>query len=285
MNEGLLLAVARADWHTSGEAFMHAVRGHVAALGFVGFLVFALLLAVQPGVAAQDATASPMGGADMGNCVTALGIGQAGDACLNVIHASPDAPAVDVYVDGAKALADLAFGAASGWVALPAGEHTVQVTATGADIETAVIDADVTLEAGAAYEVAAIGLLAEIEPQVLQVNLSEIGDEDEPMARVRIIHASPDAPAVDVAVKGGDVLVENLAFPDASDYLSVPAASYDLEIRPTGTTDVALDLPGVAFEAGMVYSIYAVGQAADDTLTVLPVVATTMAPAMATPSA
>ena len=264
---------------------MHAVRGHVAALGFVGFLVFALLLAVQPGVAAQDATASPMGGADMGNCVTALGIGQAGDACLNVIHASPDAPAVDVYVDGAKVLADLVFGAASGWVALPAGEHTVQVTATGADIETAVIDADVTLEAGAAYEVAATGLLAEIEPQVLQVNLSEIGDEDEPMARVRIIHASPDAPAVDVAVKGGDVLVENLAFPDASDYLSVPAASYDLEIRPTGTTDVALDLPGVAFEAGMVYSIYAVGQAADDTLTVLPVVATTMAPAMATPSA
>jgi hypothetical protein len=264
---------------------MHAVRGHVTALGFVGFLVFALLLAVQPGVAAQDATASPMGGADMGNCVTALGIGQAGDACLNVIHASPDASAVDVYVDGTKALADLAFGAASGWVALPAGEHTVQVTAAGADIETAVIDADVTLESGAAYEVAAVGLLAEIEPQVLQVNLSEIGDEDEPMARVRIIHASPDAPAVDVAVKGGDVLVENLAFPDASDYLSVPAASYDLEIRPTGTTDVALDLPGVAFEAGTVYSIYAVGQAADDTLTVLPVVATTMAPAMATPSA
>ena len=265
---------------------MQARMGHVATLGFIGCLVFALLLGVaQHSVSAQGATASPAGTADMGNCVTALGIGQAGDACLNVIHASPDAPAVDVYVDGTKALGDLAFGAASGWVALPAGEHKVQVTAAGAEIETAVIDADVTLEEGAAYEVAAIGLLAEIEPQVLQVNLSEIGAEDEPMARVRVVHASPDAPAVDVAVKDGDILIENLAFPEASDYLSVPATSYDLEVRPTGTTDVALDLPGVALEAGMVYSIYAIGQTADDTLAVLPVVATTMASEMATPSA
>jgi hypothetical protein len=244
-----------------------------------------LIGAVPRSVSAQDEMASPAGAADMGDCVAALGIGQAGDACLNVIHASPDAPAVDIYVDGAQALGDLAFGTASGWVALPAGEHQVQVTAAGAELETAVIDATFTLEQGAAYEVAAVGLLAEIEPLVNQVNLSAIGTEDEAMARVRVVHASPDAPAVDVAVKDGDVLIENLAFPDASDYLSVPAASYDLEVLPTGTTDVALDLPGVAFDASTVYTIYAIGQSADDTLTVLPVIATTMAPEMATPSA
>ena len=265
---------------------MHVRRRYFAALGFVGFLVFALLLGGVPrSVLAQEAMATPTGAADMGNCVEALGIGQAGDACLNIIHASPDAPAVDVYVDGEMALGDLAFGETSGWVAMPAGEHQIQVTAVGAELETAVIDADVTLEEGAAYEVAATGLLAEIEPQVYQVNLSEIGSEDEPKARVRVVHASPDAPAVDVAVKGGDVLIEDLAFPDVSNYLSVPATSYDLEVRPTGTTDVALDLPGVAFDAGMVYTIYAIGQTADDSLTVLPVVATTIAPEMATPSA
>jgi hypothetical protein len=44
-------------------------------------------------------------------------------------------------------------------VALPAGDH-VQVTATGEAVDTAVIDAPLTLEAGVAYEVAATGLLA-----------------------------------------------------------------------------------------------------------------------------
>jgi hypothetical protein len=261
---------------------MHVRRSSFAALGFVPFLVLALLLgAAQHSVVAQGATPE----ADMGNCVTALGIGQEGDACLNVVHASPDAPAVDVYVDGAEALSGLEFGAASGWVALPAGEHQIQVTAADAAVDTAVIDANVTLEEGAAYEVAATGLLAEIEPQIYPVDLSMLGSEDEPMARIRVVHASPDAPAVDVAVAGGDVLIENLVFPDASDYLSVPADTYDLEVRPTGTTDVALDLPGVELEAGMVYSVYAIGHVGDGSLTVLPVTATTMAPEMATPSA
>ena len=259
-------------------------KSFVSALGAAAFMAVSLPLGVaQSSALAQDAMSSPT--AAMGNCVTALGIGQEGDACVNVIHASPDAPAVDVYVDGAEALSDLEFGAASGWVALPAGEHQVQVTAADAALDTAVIDATVTLDEGAAYEIAATGLLAEIEPQVNQVDLSTLGSEDDPMARVRVIHASPDAPAVDVAVTGGDILIENLAFPDASDYLSVPAGAYDLEVRPTGTTDVALDLPGVALEAGTVYSVYAIGHVADGSLTVLPVTATTVAPEMATPSA
>ncbi|MER3437642.1 MAG: cell wall anchor [Chloroflexota bacterium] len=218
---------------------------------------------------------------DMGVCTEALGIGSSGDACVNVIHASPDAPAVDVYVDGAKALENLAFGKASGWVALPAGEHQVQVTATGGQPDQAVIDAKLTLEAGAAYEVAATGLLANIAPQIYQVNLSKL---DENTARVRVIHTSPDAPAVDVAVKGGDVLISNLAFPNASDYLEVPAGSYDLEVRAAGTTTVALELPGVKLDPTMVYDVFAIGQLGDKTLTVL-VVASSTTGAMATPEA
>jgi hypothetical protein len=264
---------------------MHTRRRCFAALGVAGVLAVALVSgAGLSSASAQDSLASPAVGADMGNCVTALGIGQDGDACVNVIHASPDAPAVDVYVDGARALSGLGFGAASGWVALPAGERHVQVAAAGAKPDTAVIDAVLTLEEGAAYEVAATGLLAEIEPQINPVDLSMLGSEAEPMARLRVVHAAPDAPAVDVAMKGGDVLIEHLPFLEASDYLKVPAGSYDLEVRPTGTTEVALDLPGVALEAGMVYSVYAIGQAGDGTLTVLPIAATTTG-AMATPSA
>ena len=84
-----------------------------------------------------------------------------------------------------------------------------------------------------------------------------------------MIHASPDAPAVDIAVTGGDVLVPGLEFPNASGALDVPAGSYDLEVRVAGTMDVALPLPGVALEAGTVYDILAIGQVGDGSLTVL----------------
>jgi hypothetical protein len=254
-------------------------RFSFVTLKFAGFLVFALLLVgARLSVSAQEST--PGMGADMGNCVESLGIGADGDACVNIIHASPDAPGVDVYVDGEMALENLEFGNASGWVALPAGEHQVQVTATGGAPEDAVIDAPVILEAGAAYEVAAVGLLANIAPVIYQTDLSALGDDE---ARIKVVHASPDVAGV--AVTGGDVLIENLEFPAASEALVVPAGSYDLEVRPSGSEDVALPLPGVVLEAGTVYTVYAIGQAGDGTLTVLVVSSTTVAPDMATPSA
>ena len=255
------------------------------------FLSFRVLLPVllmvfavtSPRVLAQDSTPTAMD-ADMGVCSAALGIGMAGDSCINVIHASPDAPAVDVYLDGALALEGVEFGQFSGWIAVPAGEHQVQVTAAGDDAANAVIDANVELAADAAYHVAATGHLADITPQIYQVNLSDLDSMGDPMARIRVIHTSPDAPAVDIALAGGDVLIADLAFPNASDALEVPAGSYDLEVRPTGTTDVALDLPGVELEAGMVYDVFAIGLAGDGSLTVLVIPSTTAAAMMATPT-
>jgi hypothetical protein len=242
-----------------------------AALG-LGMASFA-------GIAAQDATP-----AATAPCSELLGVGAAGEACVNIIHASPDAPAVDIFVNDMLAVENLEFGNATGYVALPAGDHNVKVAPHGEAADAAVIDADVTLEADQAYEVAAVGQVADIAPAIFPVDLAALESMDE--AAVRVIHASPDAPAVDVAVKDGDILIENLAFPDASDYLMVPAASYDLEVRPTGTTDVALDLAGVELEAGKAYSVYAIGTLADETLTVLPIVSgAPEAEAEATPSA
>jgi hypothetical protein len=246
-------------------------------LGAIGILVLSLFFGAPGRISAQEGT--PV--ADMGDCVTALDIGMAGDSCINVVHASPDAPAVDVYLNGEQALTGLEFGAISGWVAVPAGEHQVQVVPAGEEPSTAVIDAMVTVEAGAAYHIAATGLVAEIAPQIYQVDLSMLAGDT---ARVRVIHTSPDAPAVDIALAGGDVLIGELAFPNASDALEVPAGSYDLEVRPAGTTDVALDLPGVALEAGMVYDVFAIGQLADGSLTVLVVPSSTTG-SMATPMA
>lgn len=244
-----------------GTAFEANTIYDVFAFGTLANGIYVLVVPspIVGGETAATASASS-------SCTAALGIGAEGDACVDIIHASPDAPAVDVYVDGQLALSNLAFGAFSGWVALPAGEHQIQVTATGAAIDTAVIDATATLDAGVAYQVAATGLLANITPEIFETDLSALAADT---ARVRVIHASPDAPAVDIAVAGGDVLIPGLSFPDASDELEVPAGSYDLEVRVAGTTDVALDLPGVTLEAGMVYDVFAIGEVADGSLAVL----------------
>jgi hypothetical protein len=213
-------------------------------------------------VAAQVAAAFTFQG------VTKVSAQEMGDAAVRVIHASPDAPAVDVYVDGQKAISNLAFKEASEWAMLPAGTYDVKVTAAGAT--DAVIQAQLTLAAGKYYSVVATGKLANITPRVIEDDLS-ISDSGK--AKLRIVHASPDAPGVDIAVKGGPVLVSNLAFPNASEYLTVDPMTVDVEVRAAGTDTVALAVPGLTLEAGKVYAVYALGLlSGSPALAVLPVV-------------
>jgi hypothetical protein len=183
-------------------------------------------------------------------------------AMVRVLHASPDAPAVDVYLDGTKvsALTNVPFGVISGYLPIPAGAHNVKVYATGTTTG-AVIDANVTVVAGQSYTIAATSAVASITAQVIQ---------DDPAsscstAQVRVVHLSADAPAVDIATTGAapaDAVLKNLAYPTASGYLDLPGGSYDLEVRLAGTTTVALPLPGVAIADCTSYSVFAVGSAA-----------------------
>jgi hypothetical protein len=188
----------------------------------------------------------------------AVALAQAPTAHIRVVHASPDAPAVDVLVNDAVAFSNAPFKGITDYAALPPATYNVKVVPTGAT-EPVVIEADLTLNAEVSgYTVVAVGKLAAIEPLVLVDNNATpaVG-----FAHVRFVHASPDAPAVDIAVKDGPVLFSGIRFKEVGDYLSVPAMKYDLEVRLAETETVVLDVPGVALADRSVYTIFAMGLA------------------------
>ncbi|WP_375536390.1 DUF4397 domain-containing protein [Alteribacillus sp. HJP-4] len=49
---------------------------------------------------------------------------------------------------------------------------------------------------------------------------------------VRILHASPDAPAVDVYVND-EAVVEDAEFKDATDYMDLPEGDHEVAIYPS----------------------------------------------------
>jgi len=208
--------------------------------------------------------------------VTAIPVGVAAQddaaemAKVRVGHFSPDAPAVDVYANGGAILTDVPFGVLSDYLEVPGGTYTIEVVAAGADpADGAVIGpVDLDFAAGTMTTVAATNALASIEAQVL---VDEPNPQDG-IAQVRVVHYSADAPAVDIALDGGDVVVENLAYPNAAGYLDLPEGEYDLEIRPTGTTDVAFDIDPLALAGGNSFTVFAIGSLADGSFTVLPAV-------------
>ena len=187
--------------------------------------------------------------------VAALAVPVAADehdnAMVRVVHASPDAPNVDVWVDGETVLTDVPFTAVSDYLSVPAGTYNIQVTATGDT--TPVIEADLEFAAGSATTIAAVGLLADIGPAVFTDDITTADGQ----AKLRAIHLSPSAPAdVDIAVTEGDVVVPGLAYPEASGYLTLDAGDYPLEIRAAGDSAAALEFD-VTLEANTNYTAFA----------------------------
>jgi hypothetical protein len=181
---------------------------------------------------------------------------------------SPNAPNVDVYADGSAVLEDVAFGAVSDYLEVPAGERQVRITPAG-DAETTVFEGAVPVESGTAYTVAAVGEVGDMadqpfEPLVLEDDNSDPGDD---MARVRLVHASPDAPAVDVTTGGGmgNTLFDGVAFGD-SGTVTVPPGDYTLQIRgdtESNDGDVVAEFD-VSLTGGGVYTGFAAGYLSPD---------------------
>ena len=186
--------------------------------------------------------------------------GPEAEARVRVVHASPDAPNVDVLLDDAEVLSDVPYLAASDYLAASAGDHNLKVNAAGT--ATTVIDADVTLADGTDYTVVASGLVAEITPIVL---VDENSTPEAGNARVRAVHGAPSAPAVDVYVTapGADIeavvpVLAGVAFGDVADYLEVPAGDYQVRVTPAGTKTVAIDSGALTLESGQVRTAIAV---------------------------
>ncbi len=182
-------------------------------------------------------------------------------ADLRVVHNSADAPDVDIVVNDdfdAPLVEDLAFPDFTGYVNVPADTYNVKVAA--ANTMTDVIDADLALANGTTYSVVALNDLANIEPLVLVDDTRSVATE----ARVRVIHGSAQAGAVDVYVTepSADItdltpVLSNIELKADSGYLGLTAGSYDVTVTGTGSKEPAIGPAQIDVSAGGIYTIIA----------------------------
>ena len=149
---------------------------------------------------------------------------------IRAVHASPDAPMFDILVDNAIVVSNVAFKGVLDYTACPAGDRNIKVNVTGT--ATSVIDATVPLANGTDYTVLAVNFAASIELLLLDDNTTTPTPGN---AKVRVVHASPDAPNVDVLVDDTASASTNVAFKEFSDYLEVPAGARNFKVNATGT--------------------------------------------------
>ncbi|MFD1737988.1 DUF4397 domain-containing protein [Bacillus salitolerans] len=178
------------------------------------------------------------------------------NAKVRILHTSPNAPAVDIYVNGGRVVQNVAFKQVSRYLDVPGGSHTLEIYPTGQK-NNPVLRESITLMPGVYYTAAATGPLNELELLALvDKPFVEYGQ-----AKVRFVHLSPDVKAVDVATKRGNVLFSGVSFGEASTYQNVTPGKVDLQVLVTGTSDVALSVPTANIRPNTAYTVYALGLA------------------------
>ena len=195
-------------------------------------------------------------------------------ARVQVIHnaADPAADTVDVYANEDLLLDDFAFRTATPFVDIPAMVPITVGVAPGSSmsVDDVIADFEVTLMANEKYVVFANGVL---DPFSFAANPDgrDIGftlfvksgaremAADPAMVDFYALHGSTDAPTVDIIARDVTKLVDDAAYGDMTDYLSVPPGSYLLDITP-GDDDTLIvatfeaDLSGLAGGAAAVFA-------------------------------
>ncbi|WP_254273342.1 DUF4397 domain-containing protein [Haloarcula marina] len=181
-------------------------------------------------------------------------------AHLRIGHCCPDAPNVDVAVDGATRFENVEYAAVTDYEPFDPGDQKLTIAPAGST--ATVVSTRIPLKENTAYTVLATGLITDIEATVLTDDPGDVSDE---MAQVRLVHTSPDAPPVALTV-GDTAVVDGVGFREASEYRPVRPGTHDVGLRPDDRGRLELELSAIEFDGGSAYSVVTVGQIETGTL-------------------
>ncbi|EGM76049.1 hypothetical protein Rhein_3766 [Rheinheimera sp. A13L] len=194
-----------------------------------------------------------------------------GNVRLRVVHAAASAPTVDVHLtapadvlSAGTVAATLEFSDATGDVTVPAGDYRVRITPAG-NLTTVVYDSgSVALASGTDLTIAAldsrfagpspVSLLALVQGTDTSLELLDTGS----VSAVRVVHDVSDAPAVDVLVNDTEA-IDALAFPDFTDYAELAPDTYNVKVAADADNSVVVIDADLELEAGVYYTVHAVG--------------------------
>lgn len=192
------------------------------------------------------------------------GVAPGASAELRVIHLSPTAPAVNVFLNQGTpaAVTGLAFPDGTGYLSVPAGTYRVDVAAGATPTPAALTVPGLTLEAGKRYTAVAFDNLAAIKALPLEDDFAGIPAGS---IRVRAVHAAPGVGQVDIwnvpAMGAPAPLYTNVDFGVAGGYIDIPAGSYTLgfDVDDDAAPDLTFTTPSLP--AGTKANLFAVNDA------------------------
>jgi hypothetical protein len=195
----------------------------------------------KSGSAGTGGTTSTAGTTSLGGADGEGGAATVAKTRLRVVHASPNAPAVDIYPRGSDTAAfeGLAYGDASDFIEVDSGAVAFDLRAAGADADAtpAFTTPELELDGDAEYTIVAAGDFSKPTDDDVGFRLLPLEHDFEAAATgtavARVVHATSAWETVDVDIVGSpDVDLPGLdRFADESNVALPSGATLDIEIQ------------------------------------------------------
>jgi uncharacterized protein YraI len=186
-------------------------------------------------------------------------LAQSGDnALVRFVHAIPGASAIDVYTNDQLTVSNLAFGQATEYINLPAGESSLTVTQTG--VTSPLWEQVITPGAGQSLTM----VVSSFTDPVAFTAFEDILDSL-PLGKARftVIHAIADAPPVDILLDDGRPVLLQVTYNQAAGTLDIPVFPYNMVVVPSGegVDSALLSLSTLALNSGTSHILVLYGTA------------------------
>lgn len=184
-------------------------------------------------------------------------------AGIYIIHASPDAPAIDVTLNNNTIASSYAYGKDSGYFLKFPGTYALQLSQTGTG--TDFIDELLNLPAGKYYSLYVADSFSTVKVLFIEDKLTA---DTFSYAKVRLFDFCPNSPKAKAifASTNKDTLAFSSRYfndqsvtPGYSNFNAVPAGTYNLSLYNTDTTTLIKDLGNIVFSNGKHYTVYMKG--------------------------
>ncbi|AQS58172.1 DUF4397 domain-containing protein [Desulforamulus ferrireducens] len=173
---------------------------------------------------------------------------------IRILHASPDAPAVDVLANDTLVAQNLSYRSFSEYLQLVPGTYNFKVYPAG-NRTNPIVTSDVNIDPGTIATLAVVGRLADPALQLIPEPKETIPPGQ---LKLRFAHFSPFTTNVDVYLNGAR-LFSNVGYREVSEYFAINPGSYTLELRPASSDEVILTVPNQQLTAGKFFTTYFVG--------------------------
>jgi hypothetical protein len=177
-----------------------------------------------------------------------------GMAYIRLFHAAPGAPEVDIYANGRQVAKRLAYGQFTDYISLAPGTYTIEAFPVGLTVSP-VLRINLPIESKA-YTLALIGILPRIG--ILPI-VDEFVATSPGRANIRFANLSPNAPSLNLAVRGGLRLFTDVSYTEVSSYTPIRPGNYFLVVTPATSSTIVTAVPRVRILPRRNLTVYVLG--------------------------